>query len=357
MYMPALSYVDLFCGCGGFSLGFKQEGFVHLGGIDIDGAACASYATNIGQVMHADITDLHPGTFRERVGSRPDIVLASPPCEGFSEANEQRRGDRYDRLYEFPGSLTITAIDWICDLDPRVGFIIENVPAMGEGELRDLITTEFRRIGYGKVFFNMIRAETAGSASRRPRLFISNLPFAEPLEVPACNRIFPGAGKAPVELDDDAGAGEGPAVDDGTGGAGDPWHGTVTVMDAIGDLPDPTSIHEFDDHALLGSIGKKESSIRGLRWGDSLVSFAAAGEKNKNTWIRLHPFRPAPIVMGKSIFVHPFDDRQLTIRETARLQGFPDTFRLSGNVYERRNQVGEAVCPLVSRYLATLGAW
>jgi DNA (cytosine-5)-methyltransferase 1 len=66
----------------------------------------------------------------------------------------------------------------------------------------------------------------------------------------------------------------------------------------------------------------------------------------------VHPFDIAPILMGKSTFIHPFVDRQLSIREYARLQGFPDSFLFSGGFSEKKNQIGEAVSPLVARYLA-----
>ncbi|MHA1794097.1 MAG: DNA cytosine methyltransferase, partial [Promethearchaeota archaeon] len=70
------------------------------------------------------------------------------------------------------------------------------------------------------------------------------------------------------------------------------------------------------------------------------------------TWTRLHPFRLAPIIMGKSTFVHPFGDRTLTIRELARLQTYPDDYIFIGNLAEQKNQIGESVSPVVSRFIA-----
>ncbi|MEX2684070.1 MAG: DNA cytosine methyltransferase [Candidatus Sigynarchaeota archaeon] len=352
--MVGLSYCDLFCGCGGFSAGFKEAGFRPLGGIDMDKMACESYKINItGRVRNEDITGVFGLDFARWLGERPDIVLASPPCEGFSDANVSRIDDAWDRLYNLPGSLTIEAIDWICDLDPKLGFIIENVPAIGEGALAGYIADELKRIGYSKVYFNMIRAERVGSPSKRPRLFISNMKFEEPPEIPAYNRfkrtaLDAGNGDVNAGASDDS---QGEAGID-AGGAEESCYSLVTVMDALADLPDPTAIHAIPDHEPAPISATREKEIANLKWGKSLMQFEGSNGTMKNTWIRVHPFDIAPILMGKSTFIHPFDNRQLTIREYARLQGFPDTFLFCGGFSEKKNQIGEAVSPLVAYYLA-----
>jgi DNA (cytosine-5)-methyltransferase 1 len=92
-------YCDLFCGCGGFSIGFKESGFKPLGGIDLDKYACESYKLNITRnVLNADITDVFGLEFCRFIGERPDIVLASPPCEGFSDANVKRIENLWERF-------------------------------------------------------------------------------------------------------------------------------------------------------------------------------------------------------------------------------------------------------------------
>jgi DNA (cytosine-5)-methyltransferase 1 len=351
--MVEFTYCDLFCGCGGFSIGFKAAGFRPLGGIDIDKMACESYKRNITpRVRNEDITDVFGLDFARFIGERPDIVLASPPCEGYSDANAGRIDDPWDRLYTPPGSLTIDAINWICDLDPKIGFIIENVPAIGDDPLAGYIQDELTRIGYSTVYFNKIRAERVGSASRRPRYFISNMKLEEPREIPGYNRFK----RRSIEdsLLDDANEDDGEnststqeLVDDD-----DDKHGLMTALDVLEDLPDPTDIHGILDHDSPPiSIGKEKEIVK-LRWGRSLMQFEGSNGTMKDTWTRLHPFELAPIVMGKSTFIHPYEHRQLTIREYARLQGFPDTFMLSGGFTEKKNQIGEAVSPLVARYLA-----
>ena len=345
------SYCDLFCGCGGFSIGFKESGFKPLGGIDIDKWACESYKLNItGNVLNADITDVFGLEFCRFIGERPDFVLASPPCEGFSDANVKRKENLWERFYSPPGNLTVQAIDYICDLDPKIGFIIENVPAIADGELRGYIKDELRRIGYDTVYFNMLRAEKLGSPSKRPRYFISNMKFVDPAEIPEYNRLLKSV--APPEVDDveaDDDSGKEEIIED----LDDEMHGGyVSVLDAIGDLPHPSDIHDIPDHDFVGIPENKEKEVSRLKWKHALVNFEGSGGRMKNTGIRLYPFEPAPIIMGKSMFIHPFENRQLTVRELARLQGFPESFKFVGNYMDKKNQIGEAVSPNVSRFLA-----
>jgi len=80
-----------------------------------------------------------------------------------------------------------------------------------------------------------------------------------------------------------------------------------------------------------------------LRWGRSLVTFEGAGSRRFRNYIRLAPDRPAPTVMGSSRFIHPFEDRLLTVREQARLMGFPDYHVFLGGKDSQYNMVGEAV--------------
>ncbi|MHA1794297.1 MAG: DNA cytosine methyltransferase, partial [Promethearchaeota archaeon] len=240
----ALKICDLFAGAGGFSWGFKQEGFEILGAIDVNESACRTYKTNISnRVLNKDITEVYSLDFLDYMGQKPDIVIASPPCEGFSEANAKRARNYWDRLYTAPGNLTIKAIEWIQDLEPSIGFIIENVPAIAQGELKMYIINELKRIGYDNVYFNLIRSEKLGSPSKRPRMFISNMMFKEP------------------SIDQE--------------------HEFMTVWDAIGDLPEPSDVHDIPGHFTIPLNSKRSRGVRNLKWFDSLVSFQSARGKNK----------------------------------------------------------------------------
>ena len=83
-----LTFIDLFCGAGGLSLGFKKAGFKHLLGIDVLPEMCDTYSKNIGKCKVADIKKLHRQDVLREIGDQKvDVVVGGPPCQGFSSAN------------------------------------------------------------------------------------------------------------------------------------------------------------------------------------------------------------------------------------------------------------------------------
>jgi len=295
--------VDLFCGAGGFSRGFREAGFRIALGVDSDEVAASTFSRNFPEaiVINDDIKRIHSEDVRERVGS-VDVVIGGPPCEPFTRANPDRRRDPLDRLYADPvGTLVLHFIRLVGDLEPKV-FVMENVPAIVENGLKDALRREFERVGYSRVYFNLLKAENYGVASHRLRLFISNIALKPP--------------KVP---------------------------GMKVVVEAIGDLPPPTTIHDIPNHEPTPIPPRKEKRIRKLRWGEALIRFKGAEGRIYYNFIRLHPYRLAPTVMGSTRFIHPFEDRLLTVREHARLMGFPDDHVFLGGKDSQYNQVGEAV--------------
>jgi DNA (cytosine-5)-methyltransferase 1 len=83
-----------------------------------------------------------------------------------------------------------------------------------------------------------------------------------------------------------------------------------------------------------------------------MIEFEGAENRRFRNFIRLNPYRPAPTVMGSSRFIHPFEDRLLTVREQARLMGFPDYHIFLGGRDSQYNMVGEAVPPPLSKEIA-----
>lgn len=303
--------LDLFCGAGGFSLGFVLEGFEVVLGVDVEAVVAETYRGNLGiEVLCEDIRVVHSLDLKEMAGD-VDVVIASPPCEPFTAANPKRDVNVLDRLYTNEvGRLFLHAIRVIGDLRPKV-FIIENVPSILEGLLREFIAYEIKRIGYEKVFFNVLYAEHYGTPSHRKRVFISN-----------------------VELKPR------------------PTGKPITVEEALRGLPDPYELNDLPNHVVKPLPPKKLKKVARVRWGEELILYKGAGRKLLPNWIRLHPHRPAPTVLGSSRFIHPYENRLLTVREQARLMGFPDNFEFKGGVEAQYNMVGEAVPPPLSRAIA-----
>ncbi|MEM1549495.1 MAG: DNA cytosine methyltransferase [Candidatus Methanomethylicia archaeon] len=305
--------VDLFCGCGGFSRGFLEEGFDIVLGIDIDVKASKSFSENFPKavILRADIREIHGGEISKVIGEPPDVVIGSPPCEPFTPANPKRMENELDRLYtDEIGILTLHFIRLVGELNPKI-FIMENVPQLVEGELDYFIRWEFSRIGYKEIYLNILRAEQFDTPSIRKRLFISNIP----IKLVGRKR-------------------------------------RINVEDALKGLEDPMGIISCLNHEITPISERKLKKIARLKWGDSLITFKGANGKFYRNWIRLHPKRVAPTVMGGSRFIHPYENRLLTVREQARLMGFPDDHVFYGKREEQYNQVGEAVPPTVSRAIA-----
>lgn len=313
----AFKVIDLFCGAGGFARGFINEGFEVVLAIDNFQPVVRTYRANFPQVkvLPEDIQEVHGLDILSEVGVNPDVVIASPPCEPFTAANVKRLKNPLDRLYVDPiGRLVLHTIRIIGDLKPRC-FVVENVPQILEGDLRAALRREFARVGYRNIFFNVLRAEDYGTPSRRVRVFISNLEIKPP----------------PVKR-------------------------RVKVIEAIGDLPDP-STSSIPNHELTPLSPRKLKRIVKLRWGEGLIHYVGARGKTYPNWVRLHPYRLAPPILGSSRFIHPFEDRLLTVREQARLMGFPDNHLFLGGRDVQYDMVGEAVpvqlAEAIASYIST----
>ena len=307
--------IDLFCGAGGFSLGFLQVGFKVLLAIDVDPIVLKTYELNNPEVqtLNEDIRYLHSEKILKLIGEKPDMVLSSPPCEGYTVANRYRQKDPFMRLYEDrSGQLVLHAIRIIGDLQPRF-FVMENVPQLLDGELKDALRYEFKRVGFSKIHFNVFHAEDHGTPSKRSRLFISN----EKIKIE----------KTSHEND-------------------------LKLREVLSDLPAPDFIHDLPNHELTQISQKREKKIRRLRRGNSLVHYRSAKNKMNTNWKKLQGNTICPTIIGHSRYVHATEKRLLTVREHARLMGYPDNYEFYGGASSQYNQIGESVPVPLSNAIA-----
>ncbi|MHC1590712.1 MAG: DNA cytosine methyltransferase [Candidatus Helarchaeales archaeon] len=309
-----IKVLDLFCGAGGFSLGFEQNPEMKvILAIDLAPTVLKAYQFNFPdtKILQEDISQLRSEDMLDVMKTAPDVIIASPPCEAYSNANPTRKPEPLMRLYDDPvGRLTLHAIRIIGDLQPFV-FVLENVPQLMEGDLQDALKFEFARVGYRKIHFNIIHAERHGCPSQRSRLFLSNIPLNLP--------------KRPAP----------------------------STMQVLRTIPDPRTIHDLPNHDYIPLSEKKNKKIRMLRTNSSLIYYKAAKKINTN-WKRLAPNKPCFTIMGNSRYIHPTESRLLTVREQARLMTWPDQHVFLGSQSEQFNQVGEAVPPLIANDIANL---
>jgi len=338
--------VDAFCGAGGLSLGLRNAGFVILKSYDSNEAAVETYRNNLGdQVMLADANQI---SISDLLGNKQqsDLVLfaGGPPCQGCSV---QRRGDDSDSRNSLVGLFFRQA------MQARPQFILlENVLGLvgnrGVESVKEIsrLCAEFGYYCHTK----MLNAADFGVPQVRRRMFI----VAERIHNGELYFEFP----PPILTLDN-------------------WK---TVWDAISDLP-PTSLdgaeyngipnHRSDRITERNRVrfsfvqpgGGREQIPAELRLPCHQVSVEAAG--HRYVYGRLDWQRPAGVItarfdsLTRGRFGHPEDDRTISLREGARLQGFPDYFVFSGTKTEVAAQVGNAVPPPLAEALgrAIIDAW
>jgi len=347
----APTFVDLFCGAGGLTLGFCQAGGKPLAAIDKDHQSVTTYREMFPickEVHTGDITEWQP-TFSQSV----DVVVGGPPCQGFSLARGFRFvDDARNHLYkEFVRLVATIQPAWV---------VMENVPGItniGNGVILRQILEDFDKIGYWMDCKVINMAEFGVPQTRRRAIFVgsrssSSFSWPEPSHVAQ-------ADLQPSLLND--------------------LQPFVSVGQALGDLPWP--LGEFFSHRANSQMrGPRNRSVKTdpaftLRVrGDE---FALCERPAKGA------FPPGPVPPNKLTYrtpTHSFQQlmresppkwipeyeppvtvstpppplkgtRRLTVREQARLQTFPDWFRFSGSQYLQGKQIGNAVPPLFARKL------
>lgn len=192
------SFIDVFCGAGGFTEGFKMAGWKHVCGIEIDKWAAATYAAhNHGDVIIKDArnvakSDIDPFMNKYSVTTL-DAIIASPPCTSFSRAGPRREGDERDQLYKEVLRLTeLLSPKWV---------VVENVLGMltkldskSGAKFAQLLIDDFRRIGYACEYRVLNAMQFDVPQNRKRVIFIASkdpnaikfpvVRFVKPDEVP-----------------------------------------------------------------------------------------------------------------------------------------------------------------------------
>ena len=188
-----MNAIDLFAGCGGLSKGFMDAGFDILIGVDNDQAALDTFEMNHnGAVaMNADLSKQETfDEIRKIVGKRNiDVIIAGPPCQGFSLTGPRNFDDERNKLY-------LAVIEMVKQCKPK-GFVIENVTGMAtlyKGQIKDEILRRFRALGYN-IECKILCAADYGVPQMRKRLIFMGVrkdigmpKFPEPVFLPETYR-------------------------------------------------------------------------------------------------------------------------------------------------------------------------
>lgn len=303
-----LNVVDLFAGVGGFSLGFQQAGFKIIGAVELSKHHTEIYHLNLPNVAihHQDIQDVQAESFM----GLADVVVGAPPYDAFLATNKERKADPVDRLYKDPhGALVLDFIDFIGAARPKA-FVLELPPDFAEDALMEALGGELNKAGFEQVYVTFLNAADYGATTDRVSLLVSSVPLEPPV---------------PEE--------PGPPV-----GA---------LVEAV---PEGITCHDIETLQP-----ERLAQVEKLDIGDFLepiqLNGGGDGEIYPN-WFRLVPDATAPPLYAFSRFVHPFEDRLCTVREVARLMGFPDKFVFHGNHNIQYESVGNAMPPPLARAVA-----
>lgn len=150
-----LNFIDLFCGCGGFTLGMERAGFLCLAAIDFNAQAVATLRANLPHIKHAiqrDLTVYPPEELAELIDAhKVDVIVGGPPCQGFSTARQVDGANHGTRLKEDPRrQLYREFLKYVGFFKPRV-FVMENVLGIktaAGGEYFTRVQAEARALGY-----------------------------------------------------------------------------------------------------------------------------------------------------------------------------------------------------------------
>jgi DNA (cytosine-5)-methyltransferase 1 len=359
--MTPYTLIDLFSGAGGMSEGFEQAGFNALVANDFDEDAAKTYQLNHPHVrfLSGPIQDISSESMLEagKIKQKElDVLVGGPPCQAFSVYNHQR-GMHDERSGLFREYLRIVE-----GLLPKF-VVMENVTGLtsvADGRAVEEIYSSLQKFGY-HVEHRILKAEEYGVPQERRRIFF--IGSLEQKKIVWPNPIC--------------------------------WPGSLfpctTVWDAIGDLP-PLQILEGEEESSYTTKPFSEYQ-KGLRKGSKKVfnhvapylapinlerlKFIAPGgswrdiperllpagmkkaKKSDHTkrYGRLRTDGLASTILTKcdlhwGAFIHPNQERCLTVREAARLQSFPDRIRFTGSRGEQFRQVGNAVPPLLARAVA-----
>lgn len=385
------TYVDLFSGCGGLSLGFRKAGFKPLLAVDWDSSAVHCYNDNLKDESHhgavqADLSAIRThadvGTFLKEYGIQPgqcDVLAGGPPCQSFSVVgrtkvralmeSDERLKEEWERVTASRTMLFEAYALFLEYLAPR-WFLFENVPAIRSHDVYRQIVSRFQRL-----------RSPDGSVLRY--VVDANSYWASDHGVPQHRRRF-----LMVGYRENAGI---------PGWVTPSPQGEINVDDALSDLPQiehgaklhrmdygsvprssyqeemrsgETNVynhicrsHNPDDVALFGRMrpGARfsdpdvQSALVDINPEHKLLKYSV--NKFQDKLHRLDPNRPAWTVtahLQKDCykFIHPSQPRTISVREAARLQSFPDSFVFPTVLGPAFRLIGNAVPPLLAHAFA-----
>jgi len=311
-----LRTTELFAGAGIFGCAFKASGFELTRAIELEKTAADTYAQNLGDhIEQADVTKCDPS-------GRCELIIAGPPCQGYSSLGKRDKDDPRN-------SLSLEVVRFARIQKPKV-VVIENVARFLESEQATKIARSFKRLGY-EVETYRLDAFAYGVPQRRVRAIL----VASKIGMP---KIYK------------------------------PRKKVSTVRAAWRGLPKKPNGRNLHDHREPSELalermkciptGGDKRDILELRPDLSPPSWETTTSEVTDVWGRMvwnepsNTLRTCFLNPSKGRYIHPDQNRVITLREGARLHSVPDEYEFAGTPYQIARQIGNSVPYLLGKCIA-----
>ena len=340
--------IDIFSGAGGLSLGAEMAGIRISTAIEINKSAAQTFLRNHkgATVLQDDIQKIDPKTLSNDK-SPVFVIMGGPPCQGFSMSNTRTRNMKNAKNFLF-----LEFVRFVQEIRPA-WFVLENVWGLtniNEGKTQTMIEECFRAIvGYNNISSSILWASDYGVPQNRNRFFMVGNRLGIDFKFPRPQKI------------------------------------KISVEEAIGDLPSLQNGELLEEADYTLCIEKSSPYARLMRKGSDkarqnyvsrnndlvierykyigqgqnwraipdflMQNYADKGRCHSGIYKRLRADKPSVVISNyrKSMLIHPYEDRGISVREAARLQSFPDTFMFEGPLMHIQQQIGNAVPPLLAK--------
>ncbi len=361
--------IDLFCGSGGLSLGFTQEGFVTALANDIQDCCVDTYAHNHpetprSRIVLGDIKEVVDNIEEILDGDRISVVIGGPPCQGFSNANRQR-------IIDDPRNVLYKQFVRVVQMTAPPFFVMENVKGMLG--VADQVVEDFERIGY-TVSYRVLNAKDYGVPQNRERLiYIGNNIGVENERV--FEQIIQYGKGIPDYYLKDAIYGLRPLQ------ASTVKNQTDMESEECGRWIESKRDNLTNDYIELINQGREYNIVcnhkarynndrdieifgrldQGDRSDDpkiaDIMPYKSRSGIFKDKYFKLEMDKVSKTITAHmkfdcNMYIHPTQARGLTPREAARIQSYPDDYFFRGSFTKTYMQIGNSVPPLLGRAIA-----
>lgn len=328
--------VSLFSGAGGMDLGFIRAGFNVIWANDMDKYACGTYRNNIGShIVCGPIQDINPEEIPDC-----DLVIGGPPCQGFSVAGKMDPHDPRSKLiWDF--------FSVVAAKRPKY-FIMENVPALGRlskfESIREELFREYGILGYNLRYKILNSKDYEVPQSRERFILIGTTVSFDRLEFPVpCQKII--------------------STREAIGDLGEPGtginYGVCKAKITVAQYPvlrkSPYAGMIFNGLGRPVNLDKPAPTLPASMGGNKtpIIEENVLRNPASPSWIKQHHS-----IISTGVSVNAYDIevpsfvRRLTVRESARIQGFPDDYTFFGSQSQQFKQIGNAVPPPLAYHIA-----